>query len=47
MDYTKNTCLAWLGLCRKTSKTYGALPNASPAFLLLAMISYMSKRIAQ
>jgi putative transposase len=38
---------AWLGKCRRLSKDYEALPHTSQAFLYLAMIGLMVRRMAQ
>nr|WP_042241669.1 IS5/IS1182 family transposase [Neochlamydia sp. S13] len=38
---------AWFGKCRRLSKDYETLTNTSQAFLYLAMIRLMVRRIAQ
>ncbi len=38
--------LAWLGRCRRLSKDYEALPETEEAFIYLAMIHLMLRRLA-
>ncbi|WP_080502663.1 transposase [Neochlamydia sp. EPS4] len=38
---------AWFGKCCRLNKDYEALPNTSQAFLYLAMIGLMVRRMAQ